>query len=65
MCNWRICHESLEGSRLPIHNRQGVNPADVAFYDAMPSDEEMLRIAKEIGVNSEGRFQNVECKPRP
>lgn len=30
-------------------NGQGGNPAGVAFYDAMPSDEEMLRIAKEVG----------------
>ena len=31
------------------HNGQGGNPAGVAFYDAMPSDEEMLRVAKEVG----------------
>lgn len=31
------------------HNGQGGNPAGVAFYDSMPSDEEMLRIAKEVG----------------
>ena len=30
-------------------NGQGGNPAGVAFYDAMPRDEEMLRIAKEVG----------------
>ena len=30
-------------------NGQGGNPAGVAFYDAMPSEEEMLRIAKEVG----------------
>ena len=30
-------------------NGQGGNPAGVAFYEAMPSDEEMLRIAKEVG----------------
>ena len=30
-------------------NGQGGNPAGVAFYDVMPSDEEMLRIAKEVG----------------
>ena len=30
-------------------NGQGGNPAGVAFYDGMPSDEEMLRIAKEVG----------------
>jgi PhzF family phenazine biosynthesis protein len=30
-------------------NGHGGNPAGVAFYDAMPSDEEMLRIAKEVG----------------
>ena len=30
-------------------NGQGGNPAGVAFYDAMPSDDEMLRIAKEVG----------------
>lgn len=30
-------------------NGQGGNPAGVAFYDAMPSDEEMLKIAKEVG----------------
>jgi PhzF family phenazine biosynthesis protein len=31
------------------HNGQGGNPAGVAFYDEMPSDEEMLRVAKEVG----------------
>ncbi|HUF00461.1 MAG TPA: PhzF family phenazine biosynthesis protein [Anaerolineales bacterium] len=31
------------------HNGQGGNPAGVAFYESMPSDEEMLRIAKEVG----------------
>jgi len=31
------------------HNGQGGNPAGVVFYDAMPSDEEMLRIAREVG----------------
>ena len=31
------------------HNRQGGNPAGVAFYDVMPGEEEMLRIAKEVG----------------
>jgi PhzF family phenazine biosynthesis protein len=32
------------------HNGRGGNPAGVAFYDgAMPKDEEMLRIAKEVG----------------
>lgn len=31
------------------HNGQGGNPAGVAFYDAMPGDEEMLRVAKEVG----------------
>jgi len=30
-------------------NGQGGNPAGVAFYNAMPSDAEMLRIAKEVG----------------
>ena len=30
-------------------NGQGGNPAGVAFYDAMPGDEEMLRIAREVG----------------
>jgi PhzF family phenazine biosynthesis protein len=30
-------------------NGQGGNPAGVAFYDAMPSDNEMLKIAKEVG----------------
>lgn len=30
-------------------NGEGGNPAGVAFYDAMPSDEEMLRVAKEVG----------------
>ncbi len=30
-------------------NGQGGNPAGVAFCDAMPSDDEMLKIAKEIG----------------
>jgi PhzF family phenazine biosynthesis protein len=31
------------------HNGQGGNPAGVAFYDEMPSAEEMLSIAKEVG----------------
>jgi PhzF family phenazine biosynthesis protein len=31
------------------HNGQGGNPAGVVFYDAMPSDEEMMKIAKEVG----------------
>jgi len=31
------------------HNGQGGNPAGVAFYEAMPSEEEMLKIAKEVG----------------
>ncbi len=30
-------------------NGQGGNPAGVAFYDRMPDDEEMLRIASEVG----------------
>lgn len=30
-------------------NGRGGNPAGVAFYDAMPGDEEMLRVAKEVG----------------
>lgn len=31
------------------HNGQGGNPAGVAFYDVMPTDAEMLRVAKEVG----------------
>lgn len=31
------------------HNGQGGNPAGVAFYDEMPGDEEMLKVAKEVG----------------
>ena len=31
------------------YNGRGGNPAGVAFYDAMPSEEEMLRAAKEVG----------------
>ena len=31
------------------HNGKGGNPAGVAFCDAMPTDEEMLRVAKEVG----------------
>ena len=31
------------------HNGQGGNPAGVAFCDEMPSDEEMLKVAKEVG----------------
>jgi len=30
-------------------NGEGGNPAGVAFYDAMPSDEEMLKVANEVG----------------
>ncbi|KXK14192.1 MAG: PhzF family phenazine biosynthesis protein [Chloroflexi bacterium OLB14] len=31
------------------HNGQGGNPAGVVFYDAFPSAEEMMSIAKEVG----------------
>lgn len=31
------------------HHGQGGNPAGVAFCDEMPGDEEMLRVAKEVG----------------
>ena len=31
------------------HNGRGGNPAGVAFRDEMPSDEEMLSVAKEVG----------------
>lgn len=31
------------------HNGQGGNPAGVAFYDQMPANEEMLKVAKEVG----------------
>lgn len=31
------------------HHGRGGNPAGVAFYDAMPGDEEMLQVAKEVG----------------
>lgn len=31
------------------HNGQGGNPAGVAFYEEMPTDEEMLKVAKEVG----------------
>lgn len=31
------------------HNGKGGNPAGVAFCEAMPGDEEMLKIAKEVG----------------
>jgi PhzF family phenazine biosynthesis protein len=31
------------------HNGQGGNPAGVAFCDGMPGDDEMLKIAKEVG----------------
>lgn len=31
------------------HNGQGGNPAGVAFCEEMPSDEEMLKVAKEVG----------------
>lgn len=31
------------------HNGQGGNPAGVAFCDEMPSDEDMLKVAKEVG----------------
>jgi PhzF family phenazine biosynthesis protein len=31
------------------HNGQGGNPAGVVFYESIPSDEEMLRVAKEVG----------------
>jgi PhzF family phenazine biosynthesis protein len=30
-------------------NGKGGNPAGVVFYDGMPSNEEMLKIAKEVG----------------
>ncbi|MBK9924677.1 MAG: PhzF family phenazine biosynthesis protein [Anaerolineales bacterium] len=31
------------------HNGRGGNPAGVAFCDVMPSDEEMMNVAKEVG----------------
>ena len=31
------------------HNNKGGNPAGVTFYDAMPSEEEMLKIASDVG----------------
>ena len=31
------------------HNGKGGNPAGVTFYNAMASDEEMLKVAKEVG----------------
>lgn len=31
------------------HNGKGGNPAGVAFYEEMPGDEEMLKVAKEVG----------------
>lgn len=31
------------------HNGSGGNPAGVAFCDEMPSDEEMLKVAREVG----------------
>lgn len=31
------------------HNGQGGNPAGVAFCEEMPSDEEMMKVAKEVG----------------
>jgi PhzF family phenazine biosynthesis protein len=31
------------------HNGQGGNPAGVAFCDEMPTDEEMLKVAREVG----------------
>ena len=31
------------------YNGRGGNPAGVAFYDTMPTDEEMLKVAKEVG----------------
>jgi PhzF family phenazine biosynthesis protein len=35
-------------------NGQGGNPAGVAFYDAMPSDSEMLKVANEVGYSETG-----------
>jgi len=31
------------------HDGQGGNPAGVAFYDEMPAEDDMMRIAKEVG----------------
>lgn len=31
------------------HERKGGNPAGVAFCDAMPGDEEMMKVAQEVG----------------
>jgi PhzF family phenazine biosynthesis protein len=31
------------------HHGHGGNPAGLAFYESMPSDEEMLQVAKEVG----------------
>ena len=43
--------EKLSVLRLAAfsHNKRGGNPAGVAFCEEMPSDEEMLKIAKEVG----------------
>jgi PhzF family phenazine biosynthesis protein len=43
--------ENMEVLKLAAFSRngQGGNPAGVAFCDEMPTDEEMLKIAKEIG----------------
>ena len=40
-------------------NGQGGNPAGVAFYDEMPSAEEMLKIAAEVGYASEAAFSRA------
>jgi len=45
---WRINMNILKLAAFS-HNKRGGNPAGVAFYDAMPGDEEMLKIAKEVG----------------
>jgi len=42
------------------HNGLGGNPAGVAFCDEMPSDEEMLQVAKEVGYSETAFLVKLE-----
>jgi PhzF family phenazine biosynthesis protein len=39
---------------------KGGNPAGVVFYDEMPSDEEMLRVAKQVGYSETAFLKQIQ-----
>ena len=42
------------------HDGKGGNPAGVAFCDEMPSEKEMLSVAKEVGYSETGKCYNLD-----